>query len=238
MSVFVVNGPRPQITKPTLLLIAYVVALALVLALGRAYQMQEVAFLHRLCLWLTICGLIVSQAAIVHAKLLDINVHRWAAIISSLLICSLVLAVQLDLLKMIGFLPKVRDPFFEFWLFLVPPVVVVGGVGLVLLALGANPERVLASKKHSTVLLVQAQEHYLIVTTEDGQELKRARMRDYIQTLAKVAGLQVHRSWWVAEQAVAKVTRQGRDYVLHLKSGGTVPVARSRIEDLRKADWI
>ena len=36
---------------------------------------------------------------------------------------------------------------------------------------------------------------------------------------------------------VVRISRQGRDYVLLLNSGEQVPIARSRLTDLRQQGW-
>ena len=46
-------------------------------------------------------------------------------------------------------------------------------------------------------------------------------------------GLQIHRSWWVALDRIARIDREGRDYVVRLDSGVRIPVGRSRIAALK-----
>jgi DNA-binding LytR/AlgR family response regulator len=51
------------------------------------------------------------------------------------------------------------------------------------------------------------------------------------------SGEQVHRSWWVARNAVASHYRQGRDLRLRLHGGLEVPVSRALAKQLRDADF-
>ena len=51
-------------------------------------------------------------------------------------------------------------------------------------------------------------------------------------------GLQVHRSWWVARDAVRGVQAEWRALSLVLENGLSVPVARSRVAILRDNGWL
>lgn len=130
----------------------------------------------------------------------------------------------------------------EFVLFLMPPVFVLGGGALLLDRWADSKSRLPVNKSalHETseILTVQAQEHYLLVTTKEGTQMRRGRLQDEVAELKNIDGLQVHRSWWVARAAVARVLKRERDYVIHLVSGETVPVARSKVAALRNSGWI
>lgn len=88
------------------------------------------------------------------------------------------------------------------------------------------------------VLWVRAQDHYLEVATSASNIFIRARMRDAIARLHAADGVQVHRSWWVAKDAVQSVRREGRDHVLILRDGPEVPVGRSRVRVLQALGWM
>ena len=51
-------------------------------------------------------------------------------------------------------------------------------------------------------------------------------------------GRQVHRSWWVAEGAIASVERNGGRPVLVLRNGLRVPVSKSFREQVKAAGWL
>ena len=80
--------------------------------------------------------------------------------------------------------------------------------------------------------------HYVRVIGEAREELILMRMRDAIERLDNADGLRVHRSWWVAKDAVASVRRDGRAAILTLRSGHEVPVARDMMPQLRAAGWL
>jgi DNA-binding LytR/AlgR family response regulator len=63
------------------------------------------------------------------------------------------------------------------------------------------------------------------------------RMRDAIDELEGVRGLQVHRSWWVANDAVERVERDGDRLRLRLVNGLVVPVARSQTGAVKAQGW-
>ncbi|MDF3412962.1 LytTR family transcriptional regulator [Sulfitobacter sp. M57] len=74
---------------------------------------------------------------------------------------------------------------------------------------------------------IEAQDHYLKVVTDRGSTLILLRLSEAVEELANVAGLQVHRSHWVALEAVTAHRREkGRD-LLVLSDGAEVPVSRS-----------
>nr|WP_245216288.1 LytTR family DNA-binding domain-containing protein [Sagittula salina] len=83
---------------------------------------------------------------------------------------------------------------------------------------------------------IQAQEHHVHVTL-DGQRLThRARLSDIVAQTAPEDGIQPHRSWWVARHVARELERDGQKHVLRLDDGTRVPVARSRLPEVR--DWL
>ena len=55
--------------------------------------------------------------------------------------------------------------------------------------------------------------------------------------LEGIDGAQVHRSWWVARDAVEDVKRDGRNLRLVLPGGLEAPVSRARVVELKEAGW-
>lgn len=88
------------------------------------------------------------------------------------------------------------------------------------------------------VRALKGEDHYVRVIGEVRDELILMRLRDAIQRLGDADGLHVHRSWWVAKNAVASVRREGRTAMLILHGGQTVPVAREQMPRLRAAGWL
>lgn len=77
-------------------------------------------------------------------------------------------------------------------------------------------------------------DHYVDVTTEKGTTLVLMRLSDAMRETAPVEGLQVHRSHWVALDAVRRGVRRDGKPVLELESGTLVPVSRSYVAAARE----
>ena len=96
-----------------------------------------------------------------------------------------------------------------------------------------------ANFTHTTVemIAVEAEDHYLRVHTNAGDELITARFGDALKELAKVKGFRTHRSWWVAAGAIDTVRwLRGRGEA-RLKCGLVVPISRSQASELKAAGW-
>jgi hypothetical protein len=87
------------------------------------------------------------------------------------------------------------------------------------------------------LLCLSMEDHYVRAHGPGGSALILMRMRDAVAELEGVPGLQVHRSWWVARQAVERVEKDGERVRLRLVNGMTVPVARSQIGAVRAQRW-
>ena len=87
------------------------------------------------------------------------------------------------------------------------------------------------------LLCLETQDHYLAVHTTGGTEMILCRMEDAARELGAI-GHRVHRSWWVAADAVEAPARNGQRQFLRLVDGRTVPVGRSFRVDLKQAGWL
>lgn len=93
----------------------------------------------------------------------------------------------------------------------------------------------LARPQRGRILHLAVSDHYVDVTTDKGSSLVLMRFSDAIRETAPVAGLQVHRSHWVALDAVRRYIRNGGKPVLELETGALVPVSRTYLEAVRAA---
>jgi hypothetical protein len=84
------------------------------------------------------------------------------------------------------------------------------------------------------LLCLEMQDHYVEAHTEGGSTLLLMRLRDAAAELGP-AGLQVHRSWWVAHDAVEALEQDGRRAMLRLRGGRRVPVSRASLPQVRAA---
>jgi hypothetical protein len=79
----------------------------------------------------------------------------------------------------------------------------------------------------SNILVLEAQEHYVKVYTERGDDLVLYRLGDAVQELSQAqTGFRIHRSYWVAEDAISQIMPSGKTYKILLKNGLDVPVSK------------
>lgn len=87
------------------------------------------------------------------------------------------------------------------------------------------------------LLCLEMEDHYLRIHTDRGSDIILMRMSDAESELAGVDGLRVHRSWWVARDAVTGTRRDGARLLLRLENGLEVPVGKTYRAALREAGW-
>lgn len=98
-------------------------------------------------------------------------------------------------------------------------------------------QRLSARRRAARLIAVEAEDHYLRIHTDAGDELIALRFADALGELAGAPGFQAHRSWWVAADAIEGVRwRRGRGE-LRLAGGLTAPVSRTFAKDLKAAGW-
>lgn len=102
----------------------------------------------------------------------------------------------------------------------------------------AFAERLPVRLRAGRLLALAAEDHYLRVHTDVGDDLVLMRMADAVALLADVPGARVHRSWWVARAAVAGVARDGDRLALQLAGGLLAPVSRTMRRELAEAGWL
>ena len=99
-------------------------------------------------------------------------------------------------------------------------------------------KRLPVAARDATICALSAQDHYLDVILPDSHHLIHMRFGDALSMIAAEDGLQVHRSWWVAREAIKTISKQGRKFELQLLSGQTVPVSRAGAARMREAGWV
>jgi hypothetical protein len=102
----------------------------------------------------------------------------------------------------------------------------------------ANFRRRLSAKRRGARLIaVEAHDHYLKVHTDAGEELITLRFADALDELARAHGWRVHRSWWVAADAVEAVRWRRGAGEIRLAGGRIAPVSRTYAPVLKGAGW-
>ena len=98
-------------------------------------------------------------------------------------------------------------------------------------------ERLPPKLKGAVIYAVQSEDHYLRLHTSKGSDLILMRLADAVVELEGLEGAQVHRSWWVARDAVTDVKRGDGRATLTLSGGVEAPVSRAYAKALREAGW-
>ncbi len=99
-------------------------------------------------------------------------------------------------------------------------------------------ERLPLRLRGAEVWAVEAEDHYLRLHTSKGQDLILLRLADAVAELEGIEGAQVHRSWWVARDAITEARKGDGRATLTLKDGAEVPVSRTYAGQLRERGWI
>lgn len=97
--------------------------------------------------------------------------------------------------------------------------------------------RLSARRRAARLIAVEAHDHYLKVHTDAGAELITLRFADALGELTSAHGWRVHRSWWVAADAVEAVRWRRGAGELSLAGGLAAPVSRTYAPVLKEAGW-
>ncbi|GGF65100.1 hypothetical protein GCM10007301_26120 [Azorhizobium oxalatiphilum] len=82
------------------------------------------------------------------------------------------------------------------------------------------------------MIALEMEDHYARVHTDRGSGLILMRLGDAMAEAAPTPGRQVHRSWWVADAAVASFERVGRTGQVRLSNGLTAPVSQRYLREV------
>lgn len=88
------------------------------------------------------------------------------------------------------------------------------------------------------LLYLSMQDHYVEVHTDKGSTLVLMRLADAIREVGDTLGVQIHRSHWVALDAVAGSRRKDGKLFLKLSDDVMLPVSRSYADAVRKAGLV
>ena len=104
--------------------------------------------------------------------------------------------------------------------------------------LPSAPPRILerlAFEKRGTLFALSVEDHYVRVITSKGGDVILMRLRDAMLETGDAAGLQIHRSHWIALAAVKSVKRDGDRALITLTNGDVVPASRRYIPAMKEA---
>lgn len=84
------------------------------------------------------------------------------------------------------------------------------------------------------IISLNAQDHYVEVTTILGKELVLIRLSDAIAELGDIQGQQIHRSWWVSKKHVADTKRKNGRLNVILSNQNEIAVSRSFLDNTKQ----
>lgn len=90
-------------------------------------------------------------------------------------------------------------------------------------------------ERRGELLAIRAEGHYLRIYTDKGEELITYRLSDALAEIPPADGMQVHRSWWVADRSL---TAHRQSDSVKLVNGLEVPVSRSYLTAARQRGWL
>lgn len=90
----------------------------------------------------------------------------------------------------------------------------------------------------SELYALSAEDHYVRVHTSKGDDIILMRLSDAVLETGDVEGLQVHRSWWVAQAAINDIKSKGRNAEITLKNTRRAPVSRNALKLVRNMGWL
>jgi DNA-binding LytR/AlgR family response regulator len=97
--------------------------------------------------------------------------------------------------------------------------------------------RLSARRRAAKLIAIEAEDHYVRVHTEAGSELLSMRFSAAVEELARAHGYRLHRSWWVAADAIEEVRWKRGSGEARLTGGIVAPVSRSCASALKEAGW-
>jgi len=108
----------------------------------------------------------------------------------------------------------------------------------VLLPLGSRFLNRLPTDIGVDLICLSMEDHYIRVHTKLGSAMILMRMADAVAELADYPGMQVHRSWWVAINAIRHITKEKRRHVIQLDMGLSAPVSKTYVEGLKAKGYL
>lgn len=81
--------------------------------------------------------------------------------------------------------------------------------------------------KRGDLICLEMCDHYVKVHTDKGHHMVLMRFKDAMQALENYLGIQTHRSWWVATDAITSVKKEQRKVQLVLSNELVIPVSRT-----------
>ena len=107
------------------------------------------------------------------------------------------------------------------------------------LTLDENPKttrflEVLNSRASGELISISSELHYVRVVTTDTEVMFLYNLKDVIEELPTEAGVQIHRSHWVARGQVREVNKKNGTYECVLSNGKKLPISRRKYSEVKE----
>jgi hypothetical protein len=251
------NAPSPWL--PFAKLLAAPLAVAAFLTLTDAFELQVLPLGERFLYWICLLGMSQLGSLSIRTSLDRVHLSPSKLVLAGILrivLLSVPVTLAAWLVTAVALsqpLRAVRLP--EFYL---PVVLVVAAMVCInqlvqrrpiethasdagIEAKEPQPAPILSMLPHKLraagLLAVQAEDHYIRLYTSAGSDLVLLRFSDALAELRGLEGAQVHRSWWVARDAVEASRSENGKLFLLLRDGTKAPVSRTFTRALRDSGW-
>lgn len=210
------------------------------IVLGLSGPFETIALmklLPRLLYWIVVASTTFALGSLISAVCARVFVGKpfWLRMICSALLIGTCVTVFLTALNMLVFnvnAADVTDVMPQWGLIVLISAVVDIGVNL---AAPNSPDPLppildrISLAKRGDLIALSAEDHYVKVTTVNGTDMILMRLSDAIKEVGSTAGLQIHRSHWVALNQIQNATRASDRGTVTLSNDETRPISRSYI---------
>lgn len=236
---------RAQMTAPVTLAVLF--GVALVLGIVVPFDTDEtLGPIARFPYWMAIVGVTYGAGALINdvmSKLWRGRMPLWRLILLSCLATGIAISAIVTVINYFTFQywPDLVDlPAYIGSIFAI--AFIVAGIFQIVTKQRASTAAVpppvlerLPYEKRGQLVALSVEDHYVRILTTKGADVVLLRLRDAMLETGDVAGLQVHRSHWVALDAVTSARRDGDRAILTLQTGDDIPVSRRYVGDIKQA---
>ncbi len=226
--------------------VSFLAVTAICVVAGPFNTYENLSLIARIPYWAGIVAFSIVTAISVRVFVSDhpalTNVPKALKVAGSTLLIALFIAMFLYVLNSLIWtdIPSLPD----YWSYLAVTVPVSLAVSIAVSLFSATPEPASGNAEvpflkrlpvhlGTDLVSLSVRDHYVEAVTTRGCQLLLMRFADAITELGNYDGLQIHRSHWVAADAVAGTRRRSGKLMIVLRDGRALPVSRSRVVIVR-----
>jgi len=235
-----------KIVKKLMPMLTVCAIAGVVLAIMAPYGTHVFSPLYRFIYWtgLTLAGGLGASVVDLLAHIFKKNLGKWQIALAQSVTSTLAVSTIILIMATITYgMPSMKGFVLTmFYIWVIAAIITFIGV----LLNGQKKAREAAPKRaalyerlpphlrSADIYALAAEDHYVRVITSKGDELVLMRLTDAVKETAPLKGLSPHRSWWVAEAGVEKITKSE----IKLRSDQTAPISRTGMKLVREAGWV